>query len=56
MKAAWQTMQRFFRDEHGPTATEYAVLIAVICISVISAMSAFGQHMENLYLALANGV
>jgi Flp pilus assembly pilin Flp len=40
-------------SEGGPTATEYAVLIAVICIGVIAALSSFGVHMDNIYMSLA---
>jgi len=46
----------FLRDESGPTATEYAVLIAVICVAVIGALSSFGNHMDNLYTAIASTV
>ena len=42
-------LKRFGRAEEGPTATEYAVLIAVICVAVIGALSSFGVHMDNLY-------
>jgi Flp pilus assembly pilin Flp len=42
----------FMLAEDGPTATEYGVLIAVICVAVISALSAFGDHMNNLYVAI----
>ena len=42
----------FLRSEEGPTATEYGVLIAVICVAVIGALSAFGSHMNNLYVAI----
>lgn len=41
--------KRMWRSEEGPTATEYAVLIAVICVSVIGALSSFGVHMDNMY-------
>jgi Flp pilus assembly pilin Flp len=44
------------RSEDGPTATEYGVMIAVICVAVIGALSSFGVHMNNLYTALAGTV
>jgi len=54
----FQNFQRrfrtFTRSEDGPTATEYAVLIAVICVAVIGALSAFGVHMDNLYTSVAS--
>lgn len=44
-----QTLLRWLRSDDGPTATEYGVLIAVICVAVIGALSMFGEHMGNLY-------
>jgi pilus assembly protein Flp/PilA len=37
------------RSEDGPTATEYAVLLALIALGVIGALALFGDHMNNLY-------
>ena len=48
-----QLLSRLVRGDDGPTATEYAVLIAVICVAVIGALSSFGVHMDNLYNSLA---
>ena len=42
------------RSEGGPTTTEYAVMIAVICVAVIGALSAFGVHMDNVYSDLSS--
>lgn len=44
------------RSEDGPTATEYGLLIALICVAVIGALSSFGVHMDNLYLAIDSTV
>jgi len=46
-------MRELLRSEDGPTATEYAVLIAIICIGVIVAMSGFGAHVDSIYASLA---
>lgn len=48
--------KRLRRSEEGPTATEYAVLIAVICVAVIGALSSFGVHMDNLYTSINSTV
>ena len=53
MNALQTSVKRLLCDEGGPTATEYAVLIAVICIAVISTMSAFGDHVSSIYSAIA---
>jgi len=52
MTAFWKRVGAFLAAEDGPTATEYGVMIAVICVAVISALSAFGDHMNNIYVAV----
>lgn len=56
MNRVREQLRRFLRSEEGPTATEYAVLIALICIAVISALSSFGSNMDGIYTSLASGV
>ena len=45
-------IRHFAKSEDGPTAVEYGILIAVICVAVISALSLFGVHMDNLYTSV----
>ena len=52
MKRLFQLKTRFFRSEDGPTGTEYAVLLGVISLTVIGAMSTFGERMSELYVIL----
>ena len=47
---------RFIRSEDGPTAVEYAVLLAIIAIAALVSLSQFGDHMNNLYVNIAGGV
>lgn len=54
MNAFYQKAKAFIRSEDGPTATEYAVLLALIAVSVIGAMSQFGVKMDNIYTSLEN--
>jgi pilus assembly protein Flp/PilA len=54
MRAWRQRMGEFLRSEDGPTAVEYAVLIAVICVAVIGALSSFGVHMDNIYTSVTS--
>ena len=56
MKAAIQHVRHFLRSEEGPTTTEYAVMLAVICITALTAMGGFGGRMNDLYLAVSNSV
>lgn len=56
MGTAYDRFCEFLVSEGGPTATEYGVLIAIICIAVIGAMSAFGDHMNSIYTAVTNTI
>ena len=56
MSAFLKGFQLLLRSEDGPTATEYGVLIALICVAVIGALSSFGVHMDNLYAAITSTV
>ncbi|MDP8245611.1 MAG: Flp family type IVb pilin [Candidatus Hinthialibacter antarcticus] len=42
MNAFLQSAQVFLNDDDGPTAVEYAVVVALIIISCIGAVTAFG--------------
>jgi pilus assembly protein Flp/PilA len=52
VRSLHQTLMRLLRSEDGPTAVEYAILLAVIAVSVIGALSLFGVHMDNVYSAV----
>lgn len=56
MTSFFRKTRLLLRSENGPTATEYAVLIAVICVAVIGALSSFGVHMDALYTGLDSSV
>jgi pilus assembly protein Flp/PilA len=42
----------FARDEQGPTATEYAVLLALIVLVAVAAIHGIGSRVFNLYTAI----
>lgn len=48
-----QFVLRFKRDEAGPTAVEYAVLLAVIAATAISAFSLFGDHVDTIFTIIS---
>ena len=52
MNGSVQRLKHFLKSEDGPTAVEYGVLIAVICVAVIGALSLFGDHMNSLYTSV----
>ncbi len=44
---------RFAREEGGPTAAEYAILLALIVVASIAAINLFGISLSNLFRTLA---
>jgi pilus assembly protein Flp/PilA len=44
MRAGYQAMVRLLRDEDGPTAVEYAVMLALILVVCITAITAIGTN------------
>jgi pilus assembly protein Flp/PilA len=43
MTSFWRPIERFLRDEDGPTAVEYAVMLALIVITCMSAIGSVGS-------------
>jgi len=39
----------FLRDEDGPTAVEYAVMLALIIVVCIAAITALGSNANNTF-------
>lgn len=48
-----KTLRRFFFEEDGTTAVEYAVMLALILLSAISAISTFGVGTGGLWGGIA---
>ena len=46
----------FRHDEGGPTATEYAVMLAFICVAAIVSFSTFGDLVLGIWTAIADAV
>ena len=42
----------FILRDDGPTAVEYAVLLAVIAVAALTAMATFGQRVDAIYVAI----
>ena len=42
-------LRKFYRNEEGTTAVEYAVMLALILVVVISAIGAFGSQNGGLW-------
>ena len=49
MKNFMQTVKRFVQEEDGPTATEYAVMLALIIIVALAAIGALGSKVNTIF-------
>ncbi len=49
-------VRRFWSDEDGPSATEYAMLLAIIAGGTLVAMAAFGDKVYAIYVALSKAL
>jgi pilus assembly protein Flp/PilA len=47
---------RFLKSEDGPTAVEYAVMLALIIVVCIAAISALGSNASNTFSYVGNNV
>jgi pilus assembly protein Flp/PilA len=54
MRELWAAAAAFLADESGPTAVEYAVMLAFIIIVCISAITTLGSTVSSSFAA-ANG-
>lgn len=49
MKALFSRTRAFLVNEDGPTATEYAVMLALIIIVAIGAITLLGQKVNAIF-------
>jgi pilus assembly protein Flp/PilA len=45
----YQSLKRFLRAEDGPTAVEYAVMLALIIVVCVSAITALGTNADQVF-------
>jgi pilus assembly protein Flp/PilA len=56
MKSLAQKVQRFLVSEDGPTAVEYAVMLALIVIVCLTAISSVGTKASSTFNKIANSM
>ena len=56
MKSLAQKLQRFLVSEDGPTAVEYAVMLALIVVVCLTAITTVGQHASSTFNKIANSM
>lgn len=49
-------IRRFLASEDGPTAVEYAVMLALIIIVCLAAISSLGSHTSTEFNNMANSL
>ena len=47
---------KFLRNEDGPTAVEYAVMLALIIVVCIAAISLLGSNANNTFTSVGTAV
>lgn len=53
MKAMLARMKAFLVNEDGPTATEYAVMLALIIVVCMVAISALSTSLQGVFTGIA---
>lgn len=54
-KALKKSVGRFLREEDGPTATEYAVMFAIILLGMIAAVKIIGSKANAHFASTTQG-
>lgn len=49
MNLFWTRVKGFLKSEDGPTATEYAVMLALIIIVALGAISSLGTTVSDVF-------
>ena len=56
MQRILRTLRRFLMDQDGPTAVEYAVMLALIVIVCLSAIRTLGTNSKTTFTNVANSI
>jgi pilus assembly protein Flp/PilA len=49
-------VKRFLKSEDGPTATEYAVMLALIIVVCLGAITGIGQTVDGIFTNIDNSL
>jgi pilus assembly protein Flp/PilA len=52
----FSSLVRFLKNEEGPTAVEYAVMLALIIVVCIAAITALGSNANQTFTTVGNAV
>ena len=54
MRAITKSLVNFLKQEDGPTAVEYAVMLALIIVVCIAAITTLGSNSNSTFSSVAN--
>jgi len=56
LKNTLKSLVNFIQDESGPTAVEYAVMLALIVVVCITAITTLGTNANNTFSYVGNKI
>ncbi len=56
MRKFTQALKSFLADDNGPTAVEYAVMLALIIVVCIAAITTLGSNANNTFSSVGNTI
>ena len=56
MKSLISRAKNFLKSEDGPTATEYAVMLALIIVVCMTAIQLIGEKVESIFINVEAGL
>ena len=56
LRTVTRSVVRFLKTEDGPTAVEYAVMLALIIVVCIAAITALGTNTNNTFSSVSNTI
>ena len=56
MKSLVNILSRFAKDQSGATAIEYALIVGLIFLAIVSAVTMYTQNTNALYTRIGNAV
>ncbi len=56
MKTLLKCLDRFAKNQSGATAIEYALIVGLIFLAIVTAIGMYTQNTNNLYQHISNAV
>jgi pilus assembly protein Flp/PilA len=56
LRSLIKSLAPFFKDEGGATAIEYALIVGLIFLAIVTAVTAYTQNTNALYQHISNAV